>query len=79
MNIPEESFQSYLRCEVESAGKRFEQAVENVFALTGGQAGPELVGAARELSENLRLYSGALRRMACFAAHESRAEHGVHA
>jgi len=72
MRAPEESFQAYLRGEVDSAGERYEQAVERVFALTGGvssQPGPDLLDAAEILRQSLRVYTGALRRLANFAAH----------
>ena len=67
MKVPEESFQSYLRCEVDTAGRHYEQAIERVFALTGGPAfhpGPDLLDATEELSKTLRLYTGSLRRLA---------------
>jgi hypothetical protein len=80
MKAPEESFQTHLRQEVEVAGQRYEQAVNNVFALIGRpdvQLAPELLNATEELSEDLRLYTGALRRMANFTANRTPLE--VHA
>jgi hypothetical protein len=65
------SFQSYLRREVKTAGKRYEQAVEKVFALTGEpniQPGSELSDAIQVVGQTLRLYTGALRSLANFAA-----------
>ena len=73
MKAPEESFRSYLRCEVDTAGKRYEQAVEKVFALTGAptiQTGPDLADAAEAVSQTLRLYTGTLRRLANFTAQQ---------
>ena len=79
MNAPQENFQTYLRGEVDTAGKRFEQTVEQVYALTSRQPGPELLGATRELSENFRLYAGALRRMANVASHRADSRQTAHA
>jgi len=73
MNVPEESFLSYLRNEVDIAGLHYECAAEKVFAVLGGpnpQPGPDLMVATRELSEDLRLYAGAIRRMANYASHQ---------
>jgi len=73
MNAPEESFQSHLRCEVDTAGKRYEQAVEKVFALTGApqiEPGPDLLDAAEAVTQTLRLYCGTLRRLANFAVQQ---------
>jgi len=80
MNVPDESFLSYLRGEVENAGESYEKAVEEVFALLAGpqvQPGPELNHAIQLLSENLRLYAGSIRRMASFVSHQAvpRARH----
>jgi len=72
MIAQEESFQSYLRGEVEVAGQRYDQAVEEVFALLGGEPEPDLFYATQALSDDLRLYAGAIRRMATFASHQSR-------
>ena len=72
MQAQDAIFQSYLRGEVDIAGKRYEQSIEKMFALTGGpniQPGPDLLDATEVLSENLRLYAGALRRMANFAVY----------
>jgi len=74
MRATEESFPSYLRGEVETAGQRYDSAVEKVFALLGGtniQPCPELLDATQELREDLRLYAGAIRRMASFSVHRS--------
>ncbi len=74
MKAPQESFQTYLRHEVDNAGKGYEQAFEKILLLTRGpglQPGPDLLDATQVLSENLRLYTGALRRMANFASHHS--------
>ena len=72
MNSSDTKFQSYLRRDVETAGKRYEQAVEKVFALTGApniQPGSDLSDAIQVVGQSLRLYTGALRRMANFASH----------
>ena len=74
MNVPQESFLSYLRSEVEIAGQRYERAAEKVFAVLGGpnpQTGSDLADATEQLSEDLRLYAGAIRRMANYASHQS--------
>lgn len=69
MTAHEESFRSYLRGEVETAGARYDSAMDDVFRLlntTAGSPGPELISAVQNASENLRVYSGAIRRMVRF-------------
>jgi hypothetical protein len=73
MKPKDAKFQSYLRQEVESAGKSYETAVEKVFALTSPpdfQTGPDLAGAMHEVVKSLRLYSAALKSLANFATRE---------
>ncbi len=68
-----ESFQTYLRDEMEAAGKGFDAARERVFALlsTGSPAASQaLTAAAEELAETMRIYTGTIRRLAHFTAHE---------
>lgn len=67
METHEETLRSYLRGEVEAAGVRYDSAIDDVFRLldtSAGRPGPELLSAVRSAKENLRLYSGAIRRMA---------------
>ncbi len=74
MNSSDTKFQkSYLRREVETAGKRYEEAVEKVFALTEApniQPGSDLSDAIQVAGQRLRLYTGALRSLAKLAAEE---------
>jgi hypothetical protein len=73
MKSPDAKFQSYLRREVQTAGKRYEQAVEKVFALTQEpniQPGSDLSDAILVVGQTLRGYTGALRSLASFAARE---------
>jgi hypothetical protein len=68
MKAQDEGFQVYLRGEVEAAGQRYDAAVERLFDMLDGEnRAPDLVCAVQVLSENLRLYSGAIRRMTHFA------------
>jgi hypothetical protein len=74
MIAEEKNYQSYLLDEVELAGERYDHTVEKVFALLGGpnvQPGPDLVHATQALREDLRLYAGAIRRMATIVCHPS--------
>jgi hypothetical protein len=67
MKAHEEGFQVYLRGEVEAAGTHYDAAVKRVFeVIEGSGLEPDLAGAVETLSENLRLYSGAIRRMTHF-------------
>jgi hypothetical protein len=69
------SFHNYLRREVDTAGRRYERATEQIFALTEKstvEADPKLLKATQALDESTRLYLGALRRLAHFSAHQAR-------
>ena len=66
MTAPEEDFETYLRHEVNAAGERYEQSVQQMLALSNGP-GPGLAHATAVLAEDFRLYTGALRRMAHWA------------
>jgi hypothetical protein len=71
MKADQESFQAYLRGEVDAAGVRYDAAIDDVFRILNRNDGgnnPELLHAVRDASEDLRLYCGALRRMAHFLA-----------
>ena len=75
MKSTDAKFQSYLRREVEIAGKRYDEAVEKVFALTGApntQPGSDLLDAIQVVVHTLRLYTGALRELASFAEEATR-------
>ena len=70
-----DSFLSYLRQEVNSAGEQFEQARARVFALCGSDAchpDPRLLETTEDLAETMRMYLAALRRLACYLAHQNR-------
>jgi hypothetical protein len=74
MGSTEESFLNYLRREVDTTGKRYERAMQRVFALTEGpviERGPKLTKATQVLSEAMRLYLGAIRRLANYASHRA--------
>jgi len=67
-------FHGYLRREVRSAAKNFEQARTRLLALTAvpePEISPALTEATEFLSEALRLYTGALRRLVHYSAHQS--------
>lgn len=75
MSGHEGNFRCYLRQEVINTGNSFEEAKERFFVLTGRPEippGTELSDAAREFSESLRLYVGALRRLAHYSARTPR-------
>jgi hypothetical protein len=75
MSSPEVSFRDYLRKEVEIAEVRYEKDRSRVFALTGSTPlppGPALLQAMAALSESMTDYLRALRRLAHYAANQSR-------
>jgi len=74
-------FHGYLRREVRSAAKSFEQARTRVLAMTAvpePQISPALTEATEFLAEALRLYIGALRRLAHYSAHQTNAAPPTH-
>ena len=74
MKSQDAKFKSHLRREVETAGRRYEEAVEKVFALIGApgmQPGSELLDAIQAAGQTLRLYTGALHDLAVSAAKEA--------
>ena len=78
MSSSEESFHAYLRDEVAAAGRRYERATEQIFAMTAGPTVKHAAGlskAAEDLNETTRLYLGALRRLAHFSAHRAARQH----
>ncbi|HEY3835272.1 MAG TPA: hypothetical protein VGL72_01815 [Bryobacteraceae bacterium] len=75
MNSHQLSFNVYLRGEVDNAEKVFQQAKDRVFSMTSGpeiEVSPKLLAAVEILSESMKLYMNALRRMAHYSAHHSR-------
>lgn len=69
------NFRGYLRQEVDDAGQHYEQARVRFFALMGEpqfQPGPAVLEATEAFSEALRMYVGALRRLAHYSAHQGR-------
>ncbi len=69
MGTYEESFRAYLRSEIDRTGTRYDTSAEKVFALLRGlnsSPAPDLACAVQTLSEDLRLYSGAIRRMTSY-------------
>jgi hypothetical protein len=72
MKAPEESFQSFLWQEADTQGRHYQEALEKLFSIAerDGQPGSDLLDAAQMVKENLRLYTGALRRIANVAAHK---------
>ena len=73
MKSQDAKYLSYLRRGVKTAGKRYEQAVAKVFALTADpniQPGSDLADALQVVGQTLRLYTGALRSLANSAAKE---------
>jgi hypothetical protein len=78
MNSTEDRFQTYLRTEMDSAGETFETARARVFALLNASdlvSRHALLGATEEMAEAMRLYLGAIRRFAHFAAnHQAQRE-----
>jgi hypothetical protein len=74
MHSSVDDFHSYLHHEVVAAGRRYERATEQVFAMTNGpvvEPSPRLLKATQDLGETTRLYVGALRRLAHFTAHQT--------
>jgi hypothetical protein len=72
----EESFDGFLRQEVETAGKCYERAKREVFAMTGSEEirpDPALLQSIEVLSEAMKVYINALRRLAHYSAHQARA------
>lgn len=68
-----DSFHDYLRGEMENAGKGFETARERLFALMNDEdpgAAQALPAATEELAEAMKMYIGALRRIAHYSAHQ---------
>ena len=68
-------FQTHLRREVDTAGKHFEKARDQVAALIPGpdiEPGPKLLEATQLLAASLHVYICALRRLASHAAHQDR-------
>ena len=75
MKSTQTKFHGYLRREVRNAAKSFEQARTRVLALTAvpePEASPALTEATEFLSEALRLYTGALRRLVHYSAHQAK-------
>jgi len=73
MNSTEDSFQTYLRSEMDGAGKTFETARARVSALLNASdraSRHALPGATEEMAEAMRLYLGSIRRFAHFAANQ---------
>ena len=74
MKNSEVSFHGYLRREVDNAGKRFARAQQKVWTLAGApdhEAGPALLKAVDVLGQSMQAYTGALRRLAHFANHQT--------
>ena len=79
MNSHQLSFHVYLRGEVDNAEKVFQQARDRVLVLINGpeiEVGPKLSAAVEILSEALKLYINALRRLAHYSAHAGQASAG---